>query len=793
MNPLSPLHQASTLRSLSRPSRAASGEATLDAVELGTASGAAPEEKAVAPARAPRSLLGNLMRWAGYTGMVVGGGASVIGGIAYHANHQALVAPSTVQLYPQRNPVAEAPNQAGTVTPTPAERAPSPRSTSSLKVMVPAPTLTQMVAQLQQTRSLQELLSQRSQQAETTLEGLLQQVKIPSAQVLLDASMPLPSGSRSLLHVGEIDLPSLGYRNLQSEAVPLKLGYQVEPIATGIEVEVNTIEVSPEVKGPGIPLGAVRVRLHVPGGQLAVRGQMHLELDLDGQGTREQIARLQGQPGQQSLIEQLQKRLSQGERLQKLGAEQGFQQLLEQGYDQSLPFQATVQTGPQALATTTLFLWAVPDQSGDGKADIQVTQQQDLGGLENLQVQLDQLGPDGTPAQGRLAEMLHGRVQEGLTQGIRNHLPQVTKDLQKMAGQRASQEFARGTPKLQEIANQLLARAYGRTEHMQLNTGNSLAPQFSAGVRSVEVNAQGLLVDLHTPQGTVGEAEFAADLKLQPGQAAAALDLGLLNRHLRDVSQGGSVHWGQLLDGVKDRSELLELRFGQDSKGRQQPPQLVMRQGQLALEFDIVARLPGVKPTRGATGLVKGATGALDSGMGQVQDTLKKEAGGVGAVLGGVLRAPFFLVDKVAEGGKAVIDHTVGKVVDAVPEVATRPTVNTRVSIPLKVFTHQGELRVEAQGDSVEFQKARSQVPFDLLDLLPTRLLSNLVVGAVADAQGPEQVGKQVDQRGVELDLTRSLGLHFDDVKLSAGGDLTLVVRETPQTAEWIAQRLGLK
>jgi len=766
----------------------------VDPVDLGPVAGIRPEEKPLAsPSKAPRSLLGNMMRWAGYSGMVVGGGVSVLGGIAYHANHQALVAPPTVQLYPQRNAVEDGPAPQATNQAATPSGGKSARSTSSLKVMVPAPTLTQMVEQLEQTRTLQELLSQHSQQAEATLEGLLQQLKVPDSQVLLDASMPLPSGSRSLLHVGDVDLPSLGYRNLQAEAVPLKLGYQTEPITTGIHVEVSSVQVSPDQQGPGIPLGAIQVRLHVPSGELSVRGKLDLDLDLDGQGTRDQIARLQGQPGQQSLVDQLQKRLGQGERLQKLGAEQGFQELLQEGYDQSLPFEVKVQTGPEALATTTLYLWAVPDQSGDGKADIQVTQQQDLSGLENLQVQLTRLGPDDTPPQGKLAGMLHGRVQDGLTAGIRGHLPQVTQELQKMAGQRAAQEFAKGTPKLQEIANQLLARAYGRTENMQLKTGKSLAPEFSAGVRGVEVNSQGLLVNLQTAQGTVGEADFAPDLQLRPGQAAAALDLGMLNRHLGDASQGGNVHWGQLLDGVKEKAELLELRFGQDSKGRMRPPQLVMRNGQLNLEFDIVARVAGVKPVQGATGLVQGATGALDSGMGQVQDTLKKEAGGVGAVLGGVLRAPFFLVNKVAEGGKAVIDHTVGKVVDAVPEVATRPTVNTRVTIPLRVSTHQGELRVEAQGDSVEFEKARSQVPFDLLDLLPTRMLSNLIVGAVADAQGPQQVGKQVDQQGMELDLTRSLGLHFEDARLSPGGDLTLVVRQTPQTAEWIAQRLGLK
>ena len=790
MNPLSPLAKASALRPTVRATTAAGAE-IVDQVALGAVS--APEEKpASAVAKAPRSLLGTMMRWAGYTGMVIGGGVSVIGGIAYHANHQAMVAPSTVQLYPQRNAVEQEATPQDSSTTSSSPRATS-RSTSSMKVMVPAPTLTQMVERLQETRNLQQLLEQRSQQAEQTLEGLLKEVKVPDAQVLLDATMPLPSGSRSLLHLGSVDLPSLGFRNLQTEAVPLKLAYQTEPITTGIQVEVKTLEVSPDIQGPGIPLGAVQVRLHVPDGELSVRGQMDLDLDLDGQGTRDQIARLQGQPGQQSLIDQLTKRLNQGERLRQLGAEQGFQQLLQEGYDQSLPFEARVKTGDQALATTTLYLWAVPDQSGDGRADIQVTQQQDLSGLDNLQVELTRLGPDGTPAQGRLAGMLHQRVQQGLSQGIRNHLPQVTKDLQKMAGKKAASEFSKGTPKLQEIANQLLAKAYGRTENMTIKTGHTLAPELSAGVRRVEVTPQGLLVDLQTSQGTVGDAEFAPGLKLAPGQAAAALDLGLLNRHLRDASQGGSIHWNQLLDGVKNKAELLELRFGQDSRGKTQPPQLVMRNGQLALEFDIVARMPGVKPTKGATGLVKGATGALDSGMGEVQSALKKEAGGLGAVLGGVLRAPFFVVDKVAEGGKAVIDHTVGKVVDAVPEVATRPTVNTRVSIPLRVYTQQGELHIEARGDSVEFEKARSQVPFDLLDLLPTRLLSNLVVGAVADAQGPEQVGKQVDQRGVELDLTRSLGLHFEDARLSSSGDLTLVIQQTPQTAEWVAQRLGLK
>ena len=89
-----------------------------------------------------------------------------------------------------------------------------------------------------------------------------------------------------------------------------------------------------------------------------------------------------------------------------------------------------------------------------------------------------------------------------------------------MARERAEKEFAKGGPRLEQIANQQLSSVYTQGQSLQMKTGNSLAPLLSAKVGNVQVTPQGLLVDLQAGAGGTGQADFTGNLDLKPGQFA---------------------------------------------------------------------------------------------------------------------------------------------------------------------------------------------------------------------------------------------------------------------------------
>ncbi|MBT9585786.1 hypothetical protein IV102_20765 [bacterium] len=772
MNPISrltPLQRSTSVR--------------VTTAQVATEQIALPSDTAeIAASKPPASLTKKLAKWGMAASMGVVATSSLVGGIAYHANSQALSHKPTVHVYPQQLNQASSKPVETPAAQLKAHKAQQAPKAGPMRGLVPQQTVTQFSHQVQDSAQFKAMTASLTQMTGQQLAQQVAVLKIPDSQVLLDVTLPLPTSDRAFLHVGQTDLPSLGIRALATESVPLALDYTTQPIATGLKVDIKTVKAPSDLKGPGILLGAVQVSLRSETGEIPIQGDLNLHLDLDGKVTQQRLDQLQGKPDQQPLVEQLQGRLAQGHRLQGTMQEQGVQEILEQGFTQQVHFEAKVITGTGPLAQSTLYLWATPDNTGDGKADIQVTQANQTETMQNVTVELGQLGNLGNAPEGSVAARLHGHVKNALHQGLQQNLPKVTQDLQRTARERAEKEFAKGGPRLEQIANQQLDAVYAQGQKLQVKTGNVLAPLLSAQVGNVQVTSQGLLVDLQA--GGSGQADFTGDLNLKPGQFAAGMDLSVLNGQLRQVD------WQSVLGPVKDKAGLHDLQFGKDARGKAVIPQISYQGGQLVASFDIVANLKGAEPTKGATGLVTGATGAIDSGMGSLQKTLKKEAGGFGQVLGTLLRAPSFVIDKVASGGKAVIDHTVGKVLDAGTEVVTRPTVHTKIKVPLTLSTHNGALTVGIDGKAVEFQKAQSQAPFDILDILPTRLLSNVIVGAVADAQGPGQVGQQLQKQGLDIDLSQRLGVGFDEVRIGKDGDLTLIMRTTAGTADWVAQQI---
>ncbi len=766
MNPLSrlsPLQQ----RSLVQTTRVQTSQTNAVALPQDCAEVSQPQESGTR----------RLIKWSAAAGLAVVAGSSLLGGIAYHANYDALQQKPTVQILPQKLPTSsqDTPKLSAQVkaaqTPTVASAKGGP-----MRVFVPPATIAQLAHDAQDTSQFQQLNAAAVSKASQEVGQQLAVLKVPDSKVLLDVTMPLPTSERPFLHIGSLDLPSMGMRALQTESVPLAMDYTTQPIATGLQVHIKNIDPPKNMKGPGILLGAVQVSLTSESGKIPVQGSLNLHMDLDGKASQEQIAKLKGMPGQESLVQHLQQRIQQGKQLQDKVSQQGLDGMLQDGFDQKLKFEANVLTGKDPLAQSTLYLWGTPDKTGDGRMDIQVTQANDDSGISKISLEMASLENVGKTPDGLAAGQLHSQVKSALLKGMQENMTKVTQDLQRMAKERAEKEFAKGGPRLEEVANAQLSKIYEKGQQLKYDTGNSFAPLISAQVGTVQVAQGGLLVDLQTSAGGSGKADFTGDLNnLKPGQFGAAMDLTVLNGQLKKVD------WSQTLQAVKQKADLRDLEF---TKGG--APQISMQNGRPTVSFEVIVHANGLNATKGVTGILTDTTGGIDKGMKNVQKNLQKEAGGFGEVVGGVLRAPSFLLDKIVGGGKAVLDNTVG----AVTEAATRPTVHTRVNVPLTFQTEDGHLKVGLDGNSVEFKKAQSQTPFDLLDLLPTRLISNAIAGAMADAQGPEMVGRQLQKHGLDVDLQKNLGLAFDEVRLSKDGDMTLIMHTTPRTTAWIGEHL---
>ena len=544
------------------------------------------------PPPPPKSLLRRMLKWTGIATLGVTAGTSLLGGIAYQGNHQALVTP-TVHVYPQQlaqppatpsltqqvqAPAAPPAAPAAVVVP----KAPPP---AGVEILVPAATLQEWMTSPQ----LQGQISNQLANAKGQIQQQIGQVKVPSGQVLLDATLPLPTSNQSFLHLGGVNLPSLGYQALQTEAVPLRVDYRADTVETGLKVDIQQLREAPG-QGPGVWLGGVKVTVSAPDGHIPVAGEVNLALDLQGQSTRAQIERLRKMPGQEKLIQQLEARLEQGQRLQHIIQDQGLDNLLEAGLNQDLAFQGKVETGKGPLVETTLNIWAVPDRTGDGKVDLEVTQQNSLDQLKNLKVKVDSIGGDKAPS-GMLDKFVHEQARQALISNLEGQLPQLNQQIQRTAMAQVSAQLRSQAGQIQAQANAQLNQTYARKIEL---------PGLGS-VQQIKVGQGGLLLELPGQPG--GDGVKLQPGELRPGQVAVAIDRSSFNQQLKQ-----RVNWDQILQ--KAGGSAFKMNWARDAQNKPVHPELRSRDGKLFLHVEINAQrnlLPGQKP-----GLLDNISTALD-------------------------------------------------------------------------------------------------------------------------------------------------------------------------------------
>ncbi len=468
---------------------------------------------------------------------------SAIGGLAYVGNASALHEPITVNVYPGSIPSVQVPSlcqqlaPASAVPAAPAAVVPAstspvtlPAAQGSLGVQIPGATLRQLLA---------DPLAQGAAQAQQTANQHVARVCLTPGSARVEVRMPLPTGDQSLLHVGNLNLPSFGERALQTETVNFGLDFTAAPIQTGLTVQVRPVPVDPAMRGPGVPLGAVEVVVTSATGDVAVSGAAHIQAQL-----------------------------SEAQR-DRLGANQT--DLVEKAADQRLEFAGRLHGQPGVVARTTSYFWAVPDRTGDGKADVAVTQTADLKGLEGLEVQLDRLEAVGPKPSGLIAGTVHSQVSRLLVGQLKANLGRLNGELRQAAGTGAHQGLETMRVKLESEINGRLSDAYGQVPTVR-----------GQGLSGVTVAGDGLQVSLGQGPSTPGG-------EVLPGQVGATVDLDLANREL-----AGATDWNAVLAQARTQTGLPQLEFGKDRSGQPVLPRLAVHNGKLALDADLVLGLgPG--------------------------------------------------------------------------------------------------------------------------------------------------------------------------------------------------------
>ncbi|MBI3926422.1 MAG: hypothetical protein HY319_12850 [Armatimonadetes bacterium] len=704
-----------------------------------------------------RSLARRLLRWAGWSGLAATGLVGATGTLGYLANQEALSEAPTVQLaldletQLNRSPAPPGLTPAPIQSPAPAAATPAVPSQApaspegGVAVLVPASMAADLVRDLQRRPEVESLIERRLDEVAATVNSELATVRPTGGQLLLDLELPLPTGDQAFMHVGRLDLPSLGYRALQRERVPLSLQVELDPVETGLKLDVQRLRSAHPVRpasleGPGIYLGAVRVRLLSEKEAIPLRGEAKLGLDLDGKSTAPMLARLEQRPAAatpgseeaRKLGEQLrtlQGRQQQARRLREIGAEgdQGYRDLLEDAFrNQTVSFDLRVRPEQGPLAEAVFHLWLGQDVTGDGRSDLHVAHQLDLERLANLSLEVRQLDRQGELPEGWLRRLANEQVQKHFVQGIRETVSRAGEQLRQEAVRRAEQELGRAIPRVVEHGNAELEQLYRRGGGIELPTASPVTSEARLSLAGFRLSGTGsgavLVVDFDGATAARPEtAALPAGMRLEPGELAVSLSGGELNRQL---GPGGVVRWDQMLEQVNRQDGPYRASLARDPSGRTIYPRWSSEGKNPALVFDL----------------------QLD-------------------------RKP------APAGEKVSIQRLLSSVGPA--------QLQRRVVVPLQLRVEQGDIHVAPLIDSVRIEKPGPDLSLRTRDLVPTEALTSLVARTVLAAEGGQA---QVIRLGAPL---RDYGLEVREIgtleRSETGPSLVVKLKTHPRAAEKLA------
>lgn len=547
---------------------------------------------------------------------------------------------------------------------------------SKPSVVIPGSSARRFLGELIKQPELQEAFQELAAGPKARVQDRARNIEGPSGSVNVTAEIPFVS-------TRNVDSPLGPIPELTKKTVPFSAAYQLNDFGVNLDLDIQPLEVRqavrPEgVKEDGVFIGAVQVRT----------GKTTADV-----GGRVRIAK--GETG---------------------GGPEWAEEALSSAFqDQSFDFKSKVSVGE---TDSVFYLWAVPDHTGDGKADVAVAHRSLRTGAEELKVVMEQVratGQSDAPLQ-----KIVGRV---MSQQLERSGDRLTANVSELLQQRVKSMLNDGSTEMSQELNKHLAEFYAKVGNLDIPVPEGMqVPGGRLSLKLGEVKVEGdAIVSEYGNERTEAllegfKVERDDSQAVAPGELRAHVPGVIFNRLLEDTSGGGPIDWNALLEKAADESSAIKsLKLAKNDEGETISPHIRVIDGKPTLAIQLDGDTNGIaSPVSAGARLLPGFLG---DGLGWITDNT------VGAVLGSRLQ--------------------------------------TEVQVPLDFGVQDGQLKIKT--GEVKFASPED-VDFDFVDILPTRLLSGLITDGVASAFGPDSVNAMLKKQNIAADLS-GFGLQWTRVE----------------------------
>ena len=340
-----------------------------------------------------------------------------------------------------------------------------------------------VVNHFSQSGTVQEGLTKQLKVVEGKVYQAIQRIDIKGGETLLTARVPFPSGDGSLVQIAGVDVP-VGLNKLELEELPLVISYEVDPIKTGLQVDLKPANVEraplPEGAKHALHLSSIRAEItHPEQGNIPISGRVKLSLD-DGAATQRAMDST-NDPAKKAALG---KRLEQIKKIQKLGKEQNLDSILDSvTREREIEFSGHLQGTSERMGDGTLHAWLTPDQDGDQRGDIQLTGELHTAAVDDIQFIPDQIKQSTqTKPEGRLEKFIETKISETIDSAAHSAIPKVLDGL-------------RGTvqSKIQERFQTVVGKIEGKVDGMldqSLDAVDSSLSDLGIDLKEIDIDAK---------------------------------------------------------------------------------------------------------------------------------------------------------------------------------------------------------------------------------------------------------------------------------------------------------------
>lgn len=698
------------------------------------------------------------------------------------------------------------------------------RGMEDVQVRIPAGTFQKVISTLEEIPETQQKMKQTTAEVDSKVEKAIETPRSVDGSQLAKVRVPLPVGEESIFQMkipnvfsgdfyksptdinhnwSTVNPLGTSVGSVIEQELPLAISYNMDVGSPDVQVQSKLVNLKETPKPPSndkpfVYLASVDTTVTPMASEMHIKGNVNVDLDLNGQHTQKKIDQLvqitknpkstpaQVQRATQQML-QLNNRLRESQqldgRLNDAGLRDTINDVMKDQTSQ-IDLQVKFKEGqPLGKAMTHFFLG--PDRDNDGKADIYITQNLDMSGFDNIhtgKVEIQSPDQKDKGIDGRIARMGNEFAEQIINKEAKKAIKGMEDTLKEQVKNAVGKIAVQKLPEVEQLVNQRVMKMVNENSEMtrKISEGDGVFKMdLNARLTGMKVVEQGgkkfVVVGIDTDGKTDSQikSEFTQYLQktqanAENGDALAIVDGHMVNQLLKDQKDGGSVDWSKAFEKAKENKSVESIEFNKDDQGNTVYPKIIMKDGKPFVNVDMTVTLKGVGILEGAGDIATGATGLLDDGAKAVTDGTVGQLGEVGKAAGAVLRSPFWLLNKVAGGAKAVVDNTVGVVVDAIPKEATGSKINVNVTVPLNISTENGDVNVKAVPKGIEIKGSRYNSETSARDIIPTRLLVSGIAQLVAEGSPETAMGSEKPLVEQKVGVTQ-YGMNLEKVTFEEG------------------------